>query len=68
MTPTEILLEALKRAETRADAASVYADGIRQREAIDWPSFNRIVMDRFGGESGLRRIKRVAWKIVESRP
>lgn len=64
MSPTESLMLNLNAAETRAQIAIVYADGLLRMRAIDWRRINRIIVKRWS-VSGLRYIKKRAWEIRE---
>ena len=58
---------------TKKGYAAIYARGIRVRDGIpesspeiDWAAVNKAIIERWS-LSGLKSIKKMAWKIAESR-
>jgi hypothetical protein len=65
-TPTETLLEEINVLKlTQEDVAITYALALRDRDNVDWPRVNAAIVERWS-LSGLKRIKRVAWKKAEA--
>lgn len=63
--PTQTILDELKYPEiTQKSVALTYALAIRSREDADWEKVNQAIIARWS-QSGLERVKRMAWKIVK---
>ena len=57
---TTLMLDELRKAKTRIDAANIYADGLRIQGEIEWPRINAYLIERWS-RSGLAYIKKEAW-------
>lgn len=65
---TEFILSEIADAKiTQKDVAMSYALAILSSEKTDWAKVNQAIRERWSGDSGLNRIKKAAWKIVEQK-
>ncbi len=67
-TKTEEILQQLREAKNRYEAAGAYANGVAahsRRVYLNWPTINRYIVNRWS-KSGLIFIKREAWKLIEA--
>ena len=66
MTDPELqLLREIEEGHTQKSISVTYAFCIRDhRDAVDWHKINKAVVSRWS-RSGLLRVKRMAWKLIE---
>lgn len=63
MVTTDEIVERVRAAKNRTEAAEVYADGIREADWIHWPAVNAAILERWT-MAGLIYIKERAWKTL----
>ena len=65
----QTILHEIATGHTQASVALTYAMAMSssERTTIDWPKVNRAIMARWTGRAALDRVKRMAWKNIESR-
>lgn len=70
MTTSELITEIQNKSNKQADIIRLYAEAIHYHLdsdfCYDWHTINAAIMERWS-KSGLKRIKREAWKRYENR-
>lgn len=61
---TQTILREIENTKMKqAQVALTYSLAIKSKEAINWTAINQAIINRWS-ESGLERIKAMAWKLV----